>query len=266
VTNAVYVSTQNLNLVQIWFGGSMIPTRNHSNNCNNICGLFVTVNGDIYVDNGIYSQVVKWALNTANSIIVMNFPSSCFSLFVDINDTLYCSIQSRHQVMKTFLDNNNTNTPTIAAGNGSPGSTSNMLNSPQGIFVNTNFDLYVADCNNNRIQLFYSGQLNATTVAGNGFSGAITLDCPTAVILDVENYLFIVDSNNHRIIGSGPYGFQCVVGCSAISGSASDQLNHPQSLAFDSFGNLFVVDTDNNRVQKFLLNANSCSMYNNNSL
>ena len=67
--------------------------------------------------------------------------------------------------------------------------------------------------------------------------------------------------NNHRIIGSGPDGFRCVVGCSGISGSASDQLNYPQNLAFDSFGNLFVVDKNNGRIQQFLLVTNSCSKY-----
>ncbi len=266
VTDAVYVSTQNLNLVQIWSGGSTTPTRNLSNNCNNICGLFVTGNGDIYANNRPNHQVVKWALNTTNSIIVMNAPSDCFSLFVDINNTLYCSIENQHKVVKNFLGNNNPNTFTVAAGTGSPGSTSNQLNHPEGIFVNTNFDLYVADCNNNRIQLFHSGQLNATTVAGNGFSGAISLQCPTGVILDADNYLFIADNENHRIIGSGPDGFRCVVGCSGTSGSASDQLSYPQSLAFDSSGNLFVVDTNNNRIQQFLLDASSCSMYYNNSL
>jgi hypothetical protein len=158
-------------------------------------------------------------------------------------------------------NNNNPNNLTIVAGNGSPGPTSMKLHTPQGIFVTTNFNLYVADCGNDRIQLFYHGQLNATTVAGNGFSGAITLNCPTDVILDVNNYLFIVDSNNHRIIGSGPYGFQCVAGCSGTHGQGSDQLNHPQSLSFDSFGNLFVVDKDNDRIQKFLLNSDSCNMY-----
>ncbi len=266
VTDAVYVSSQSLNFVQIWSGGSTIPTRNLSNNCNDKCGLFVTVNGDIYVDNTQTSQVVKWSLNTTNSISVMAAPSTCFSLFVDINNTLYCSIENQHQVVKNFLGNNNPNTFTVVAGTGSPGSTSSMLNYPQGIFVNTNFDLYVADCNNNRIQLFHSGQLNATTVAGNGFSGAINLLCPTGVILDADNYLFIADNRNHRIIGSGPDGFRCVAGCSGIVGSASDQLRRPQSLAFDSFGNLFVADWNNGRIQQFLLDTSSCSMYYNNSL
>jgi len=33
-------------------------------------------------------------------------------------------------------------------------------------------------------------------------------------------------------------------------------LSAPQSLAFDSFGNLFVVDYSNNRIQKFSLLSN----------
>jgi tripartite motif-containing protein 71 len=118
-------------------------------------------------------------------------------------------------------------------------------------------DLYVADCNNNRIQVFQSGQLNGVTVAGNGASGAITLNCPTGVVLDTNGYLFIVDSNNHRIVGSGSYGFRCVVGCSG-GGSASNQLFYPQSMAFDSYGNMFVSDRSNGRIQKFVFQNNTC--------
>jgi DNA-binding beta-propeller fold protein YncE len=41
-------------------------------------------------------------------------------------------------------------------------------------------------------------------------------------------------------------------------GSASDQLNYPSDLSFDRYGNLYVTDTLNNRVQKFIVDKSSC--------
>jgi sugar lactone lactonase YvrE len=243
----------------MWPSGSTNPTRNFTGNLSSPYALFVMANGDIYVGNGKNDQVVKWAINATNSILVMNVTSTCFSLFIDINDTLYCSLEDQHEVVKTSLNNNSTNTTIlVAAGTGWAGSTSTMLNSPKGIFVDTSFNLYVADCNNNRIQLFCFGQSNATTIALNGSSGTITLDCPTGIILDANDYLFISDSNNHRIVGSGPDGFRCVVACSGTSGSTSTQLKYPQNLAFDSFGNLFVVDQNNSRIQQFIMEITYC--------
>jgi hypothetical protein len=147
------------------------------------------------------------------------------------------------------------------AGNVSAGSTSNMLNGPNGIFVDINFILYVADCGNARIQQFQPGQLNGTTVVGNGAPGTFTLSGPVAVTTDGDGYLFIVDYYGNRIVGSGPNGYRCVIGCSGLSGSASDQLYYPRSFSFDSFGNIFVVDTGNSRIQKFMLATNSCGKF-----
>ncbi len=167
-----------------------------------------------------------------------------------------------HQVVTKSL-NSGSNALKIVAGTGSAGSTSNMLYNPRGIFVDTNFDLYVADYSYNRIQLFQLGQLNGITVAGNRSSTTtITLSYPTGIVLDADKYLFIVDYSNHRIVGSGPTGFRCLVGCSG-PGSASNQLSLPWSLSFDSYGSMFVTDLNNNRIQKFVLSTNSCGMYGN---
>jgi DNA-binding beta-propeller fold protein YncE len=164
-----------------------------------------------------------------------------------------------HQVVTKSLDDSS-NTLKITAGTGCAGSTSTMLYNPCGIYVDINFNLYVADWSNNRIQLFQSGQLNATTVAGT--SGTILLYAPSSVVLDADDYLFIVDCGNSRIIGSGPAGFRCVAGCSGASGSASNQLYFPYTMAFDSDGNIFVTDGLNSRIQKFVLNNNVCGKYN----
>ena len=129
---------------------------------------------------------------------------------------------------------------------------------PRGIFVTVNLDLYVADSGNNRIQLFPSGQLNATTVAGNGSSYSMTLNSPTAVVLDADKNLFVSDFNNHRIVRFSSSNCQCLFGCTGGSGAGMNQLNNPHSLSFDSNGNLYVVDVGNNRIQKFLLEKNSC--------
>jgi DNA-binding beta-propeller fold protein YncE len=130
-----------------------------------------------------------------------------------------------------------------------------MLYNPQGIFVDSNLNLYVADFSNNRIQFFLAGQLSGTTIAGNGVS--ISLYGPSGITLDADGYLFTVDCSNSRVVGSGPNGFRCLVGCSGY-GSASDQLWNPQGLSFDSYGNMFVTDGSNYRIQKFFLATNSC--------
>ena len=107
------------------------------------------------------------------------------------------------------------------------------------------------------MQLFRPGWSNGTSVAGKGSLKNITIDCPTAIVLDADKNLFIVDKNNHRIIQITPNSSQCVVGCSG-KGSSSYQLSHPAGLSFDSYGNMFIVDQTNDRVQKFLLATNSC--------
>jgi hypothetical protein len=261
ISNTIYVSELGMNRAQVWLEGNVFPTRNISGNLNGSYGIFATVNGDIYIDNGLNNhRVDKWTVNATNSVAVMNVPGMCQSLFVDVSDNLYCSLGTSNQVVKQSL-NNNTNTTTIVAGNGTAGNASNMLAGPRGIFVDSAFNLYVADILNQRIQLFRVGQLNATTVAGNGANGTITLNDPIGVVLDADGYLYILNWGNGRIVRSGPNGFQCLLACSNTTGPASYQLSSPTSLSFDSYGNLFVVDRSNNRIQKFLLATNSCGKY-----
>jgi sugar lactone lactonase YvrE len=118
------------------------------------------------------------------------------------------------------------------------------------VFISASRDLYVADFKNDRIQRFRPAERNGTTVAGVNASGTIALNGPSSVILDAGDHLFICDRNNHRIVGSSSLGFRCIVGCSGGGNSASHLLN-PTIISFDSLGNLYVLDSSNNRVQRF---------------
>jgi sugar lactone lactonase YvrE len=165
-----------------------------------------------------------------------------------------------NQVVKRSLNDPEMTSSIVAAGTGSRGSALNKLYQPFGIFVDVNFDLYVADGGNDRIQLFQSGESSGITVAGSKSPNpTIDLNHPNGIVLDAENNLFIVDSGNHRIVGSGLNGFRCLVGCYG-EGSESNRLNYPISFSFDHSGNMFVIDRRNNRIQKFEYLEKSCGM------
>ena len=238
-----------------------MPTRNISNSLLQPKGLFISNNSDVYVVNGGSNGRVDWWtwIGTIGTFAT-NGNETCYSLAFDLGNNLYCSFSLGHKVIKRSM-NMSSNATTLAAGNGSVGSSSLMLNVPRGIFITRSLNLYVADCGNNRVQLFSSGQLNGTTVAGTGASGTIAMSCPVAVTLDGSGYLFIVDQNNHRIVGAGSAGFRCIVGCSGQNGSMPFQLQLPRSLAFDTDGNLMVGDWGNGRVQQFVLASNSCGKF-----
>ena len=257
--NSIYFADYGHSLVQVWLEGSTHPIRNITAGLLYPRSIFVTSTGDIYVDNGaVYDRVDKWTSNTSTSTIAMRVNDTCYGLFVDTLENVYCSMNLFHSVVKRPFDSN-VNTSIAVAGNGTAGSTSNMLHGPRGIFVSINFSLYVADCYNNRIQLFQLGNLNGTTVAGVGTSGAILLQCPTGVVLDADGYLFIADSQYNRIIASNQDGFQCILGCTTLAGSTTNSLEQPWTISFDSYVNLFVTDMMNTRIQKFLLSVRSCS-------
>jgi DNA-binding beta-propeller fold protein YncE len=190
----------------------------------------------------------------------MNVNSPCYGVFVDIDNNLYCSLGEEHQVVKQLLDTDGNILKTIIAGEGVCGSNLNMLCGPKGIFVTIKFDLYVADSGNNRIRFFPFRQLTGKTVVGDIETLGIRLKYPTSVVVDGDNYLFIVDSENNRIIRSNSNGFYCVVGCSTVAGSASDQLDRPFAVAFDNAGNIFVADRNNDGIQKFMLMTNTDGM------
>lgn len=257
--NTVYLADSENHRVLVWSHNSPTPTRILRGNLSSPAGLFVTIDGDIYVDNGAKNgRIDKWTANDDNSVPVMHVNSSCFGLFVDIHDHLYCSLFDNHTIVKRKLTDPSM-IGTQVAGNGTAGFAPTMLDSPVGIFVDTDLNLYVADMGNDRIQLFRSGEHYGITVAGRGsVNFTISLSMPSDVVLDGNKNLFIVDMDNDRILAQGPSGFRCIVGCTGSRGSSSNQLNWPRSLRFDSYGNMFVVDYSNHRLQKFLLSSNSC--------
>ncbi|CAF1364624.1 unnamed protein product [Adineta steineri] len=250
--NTIYSTNQVNNTIVIWQEESANPTKILFGNFTKLSSVFVTSNGDIYIDDSRENgRVQKWIAETSTFVTVMNVQPLCWGLFVDINDTLYCSMPDRDQVVKRSINDAVMTSNRVAAGTGIPGSDPNQLRRPHGIFVDINFDLSVADCENDRVQLFQSGESKGITVAGKtSLKPTIELNCPSGIILDAEKYLFIVDKGNHRIVGSGLNGFRCLVGCYGM-GSQSNQLNSPFSLSFDRYGNIFITDTDNHRIQKF---------------
>ena len=189
--NTIYNVNRENNEIIVWFNDSTKLTKIISGHFSNSSSIFVTIDGDIYIDNGQENgRVEKWISNTNTFVNVMNVSSSCDGIFLDVNDTLYCSMLSHHQVVKRWLNEIVMTSNVVTAGTGTPGDASNELNNPCGIFVDVNLDLYVADCGNNRVQLFRSGESNGTTVAGRGSSKAtISLVCPSGIVLDGDKYL-----------------------------------------------------------------------------
>ena len=150
------------------------------------------------------------------------------------------------------------------SGDGGP-ATSASLNNPLEVAVDAAGNLYIADRANNRIRkVDTSGTI--TTVAGTGtagFSGdggpaiSASLNRPFGMAVDSAGNLFIADTSNQRVRKVDTTGTITTVagnGTAAFSGDSgpatSASLNSPAGVAVDSAGNLFIVDTLNQRVRK----------------
>lgn len=146
----------------------------------------------------------------------------------------------------------------IAGGNGS-GFNNTQLNCPGGLYFDSSTNsLVIANFNANNIVHWVLGDNKWTILAGatNGLNGntSTLLDHPTSVIFDPMDNMYIADMYNHRIqmYLFGQSNAITIAGISGIFGGNSTMLYYPVALALDNQLNLYVTDSFNQRIQKFI--------------
>ena len=141
--------------------------------------------------------------------------------------------------------------------------TSAKFYKPQGIALDKNGALYVADWNNHRIRKVVNGQV--TTVAGStkgykdGSGTGALFQFPDDVAVDGAGNLFVADSYNHRIRKIDPQGTVTTV-AGGIAGMADGlgtaaKFNRPAGIAVDTAGVLWVSDSLNHVIRRIAANG-----------
>jgi serine/threonine protein kinase, bacterial len=110
------------------------------------------------------------------------------------------------------------------------------LYQPQGLAVDTNGAVYVADFNNRVVKL--AAGANTQTVLP--FTG---LNYPEGVAVDAAGNVYVADRGNNRVV-------KLDVGSNTQRDLPFTGLNRPDGVAVDTAGTVYVTDSDNGRVLK----------------
>jgi trimeric autotransporter adhesin len=186
------------------------------------------------------------------------------SLAMDAAGNIYFSDASANRVRRIGADG----TLATVAGTGEQGyegdggpATAAVLNGPLGIALDAAGNLYVADNQNQCVRKIGADGVIRTVVArGAGAVGTSDggLFIPTSLAVDRSGNLYIADPLEQRVRKLAPDG---TVTTFAGGGAPADNLGnggpataaflqHPEGIALDAAGNLYIADTGQHRVRK----------------
>ena len=136
------------------------------------------------------------------------------------------------------------------SGDGGP-ATAAQFNGPSGVAVDATGNVYVYDDGNGRIRrIGPDGTIETVAEFRVGISD------PVGVAVDAAGYVYTAESGNNRVRRIAPDGTIDTVAGTGRSGFSGDsgpaieaQLDFPKGVAVDSRGNLYIADSNNNRVR-----------------
>lgn len=223
--------------------------------------------GNVYIADTNNYAIEK--VDTTGQLTILATASVPQGLAVDSNGTVYFSDSGNSLVRKVDTQGN----LTTIAGIGTPGfsgdggsALSANLNYPTGIAVDSAGNVYIADYNNQRIRkVDTAGDIH--TIAGTGacylsndgpaLSTALCNPFGLSYVPSTGALLFSEPYSNDRvrilypsgtvktIAGNGGYGF------SGDGGSSySANLAYPYGIATDASGNIYIADSNNQRIRE----------------
>ena len=198
-------------------------------------------------------------------------------LVVDKSGNIFIADQTNHVIREVTTDGN---IKTIAGthiqgylGDGAA-ATSAELNKPLGIAMDSSGNLIFSDSGNEIIRKFAVGG-NISTVAGsytianqttgtpiggyqpdNGVAANAWLNNPFGVAVDASGNIYIADTLNNIIRKVSGTSIATIAGQPTASGSSDTgnalqaHLSGPRGIAVDASGNVYIADTNNNKVLK----------------
>jgi uncharacterized protein (TIGR03437 family) len=195
--------------------------------------------------------------------------SSPSGVALDSSGNVYIADSGNHCIRKI---SGNTIT-TIAGIGGTAGysgdgaaATSAYLNSPAGIAFDSKGNLYIADTVNNVIRKVAGATISTyagIAGQGGGFAGdngaatSANLNRPTAMAFDSADNMYIADTDGSYIrrVDAKTGIITTYVGISGGSSGTAGKLSSPNGLVLDSSGALYIADSGNNRLAKFVAPA-----------
>ena len=190
-------------------------------------------------------------------------------VLVDESGNLYVGDSGNHRIRRVDASG----TITTVAGNGERGYSGDggpavaaQLHWPEDLAMDKSGNLYIADTSNQRIRrVDASGTI--TTIAGNGGRGyggndgrpavQVSVTWPSALAVDSSGNLYIAASGDYRILRVNASGIITTVAGTGEEGDSGDggpavaaRLGVAIGIALDGAGNLYIADTDNNRIRR----------------
>ena len=148
---------------------------------------------------------------------------------------------------------------TVAFGGQGGGLNRTQLAAPVGIYLDylSNSLLIANHWMNNVVRWIRSERewiLMAGDINGSWNSTSTTFNRMTDMILDPMGNMYVADRDNRRIqlFMSGDYVGKTIAGTTGIVGINASLFNYPWCVKIDNQLNLYVVDSSNHRIQKFL--------------
>jgi sugar lactone lactonase YvrE len=196
-------------------------------------------------------------------------------LFLDSSGNLWVGDSGNNRVLRFSPSFSNGMSANLVIGQGDFGSNwevtaQSRLTSAGGVLMDSSGNLWVSDFYSNRILRFSppftSGMsanlvLGQTSFAGNSASATQAgLSTPKYFAFDSAGDLWVADQSNNRVLMFAPpfsngMAAALVIGQTGFTSSASalsqGGLSNPAGVAFDSSGNLWVADQNNNRTIMF---------------
>ncbi|CAF3789758.1 unnamed protein product [Rotaria magnacalcarata] len=151
------------------------------------------------------------------------------------------------------------------AGNGSKGEALNEFSYPSRVLFDSKKNIIVADTQNQRITRWpptYDPKTSTGTIMAGGNGGGLNpyqLNNPFGLFYDELNQIFYISNHDSHSITQwviGDYEARNIyAGIPGRYGNSSAQLFYPEGITLDKYGNLYIADCQNHRIQMFCPNA-----------